>query len=110
MRYEERTWEWGELPHTAVSADGAEFSPRAESWRFRSGVREVFIDFNALEGCSLLLVSEFRRLMLWYVENRSASHAQGVYQRFLHFARFHKEYSGIEEITSDHIIRYRAAL
>lgn len=110
MRYEERRGEWGELPHMAVSADGAEFFPRAESWRFRSGVREIFIDFSALEGCSPLLVSEFRRLMLWYVENRSASHAQGVYQRFLHFARFHKEYSGIEEITSDHIIRYRAAL
>jgi len=62
MRYEERKGGWAELPHTAVSIDGAEFLTNEESWRFRSGVREVFIDFSALEGCSAKLVSAFRSL------------------------------------------------
>lgn len=110
MRYEERKGDWAELPHTAVSTDGAEFLTNAESWRFRSGVREVFIDFSALEGCSSKLVLAFRRLMLWYVQSRSASHAQGIYNRFLHFVRFHNKGEGIEEINVNHIIIYRAAL
>jgi len=110
MRYEERKGEWAESPHTAVSIDGAEFLTNEESWQFRSGVREFCIDFSALEGCSAQLVSAFRRLMLWYVQNRSVSHAQGIYYRFLHFVRFHNNGEEFEEITANHIISYRAAL
>jgi len=98
------------LSARARSFDGAEFDPRRDLWRFRSGLQVVNIDFGALQGCAPELAEAFRRLILWYVQNRSVSLASGIYNRFLHFTRFQGDGISIAEITAQQILDYRSSL
>jgi integrase len=110
MKSSSRQSEWADLPSVAYSSEGAEFDPRRYRWHFRSGVRDLSIDFSALEECSTPLLVSFRRLLLWYVENRSAALAEGVFQRFLHFVRSQPAGGAINEVTADQLLSYRASL
>lgn len=99
-----------ELPAKARSFDDVEFDPRQDVWRFRSGLQSIHIDLGALDGCSPELAAAFRRLILWYVQRRSASLANGIYTRFLHFVRSQVADTPIAEITASHILGYRSSL
>jgi len=98
------------VPAQARSFDGTEFDPRQDHWRFRSGLQEVNIDLLALRGRAPELVEPFRRLILWYVQSRSASLANVIYHRFLHFIRFQGDGFSIAEITARNILDYRSSL
>jgi integrase len=99
-----------ELPAKVRSFDDVEFDPRQDVWRFRSGLQNIDIDFGLLDGCSLDLTESFRRVMLWYVQRRSASLANGIYQRFLHFIKSQVSGSFTVEISADQILIYRSNL
>lgn len=99
-----------DLPQVACSAEGVEFDPRADLWRFRSGLQDLNIDVGEIERLAPNLIGSFRRLALWYVENRSTSLANGIYQRLLHFLRSQPGGRLAGSITAQQILTYRSGL
>lgn len=97
------------VPEEAISFDGVLFNPRLERWAIKSGLQHISIDFSALSVFDPELLHSFRMVMLWYVRNLSASLANGIYARTLHFARS-QSISIISEISAQHLLTYRGTL
>lgn len=96
----------------ARSRQGVEFDPRQMEWNFRSGVDQIRIEFELLRSAREPLSGSIRLLLLWYVENKSASLANTIFQRILHFLRWHPDGDGdgVREIGSADVLSYRAGL
>lgn len=101
-----------EIRSTARSRQGVDFDPRLAVWNFRSGVDQLQIDFELLRGAQEPLSGSIRSLLLWYVENKSASLANNTFQRILHFLRWRQSVNadGIGEIGAADLLGYRSSL
>lgn len=101
-----------QLRSRARSRQGVEFDPRQGEWNFRSGVDQLQIDFSLLHGAREPLSGSIRLLLLWYVENKSASLANNIFQRILHFLRWYQKAAGegAGEVGAADVLSYRASL
>lgn len=91
---------------------GATFSPRADQWAYRDGVHRVMLNFNALTGVTPALLASLKATLVWYAENRSASHLTNLFSRMDHFVEFLRKSRAdcIDNISSAELLSYRGSL
>ena len=92
-----------EVPEAAKSHDGYEFSPASDRWRLS---KEVTFSLRFLRDVSPETNLGFRLSLTRYAEERSASHARNMRERFAWFIRDTKASS----VTVDALINWRSQL
>ena len=99
------------LPQAARTRGGVLFDPTQDRWAYREGVRRLSIDL-AVVPLSPEMIMSLKRVLLWYAENRSMSHLEGMYGQFLRFARHLAANADhvVEQITDVDLLNYKASL
>lgn len=90
------------LPFIARTRGGITFDPAKKRWTYREGVKTVSINFDLIHGLSIVLQQSLKAVLLWYVENSSASHMENMFRRMVHFSHFfaQRATSPLNELTS----------
>ncbi len=100
-----------QLPITRTRG-GAIFDPNQERWSIREGHLAVSVNFarvTCLVAPSFLI--DFKKVLLWYAENKSIKHFENMFNRAEHLLR-HLAESGRENIfqlTGADILNYQSA-
>lgn len=92
----------------ARTKSGIEFDPSANTWAYRDGVNNIYLDFNQLPNSSRELRDSAKLVLTWYAENRSPDHLKNMFQRLQHFLRAASK--EILSITAVDLLNYRADL
>lgn len=100
------------LPERVHTRDGASFEPRSDFWTYRDGVHNVYLDFTLLVGLARDLEAALKTTLVWYAENRAASHMCNLFKRMEHFVGFLRSTRGgfITSISSVELLSYRSSL
>lgn len=101
-----------DLPKLARTRGGVVFDSTQDTWSYRDGVQNMFVDFTAVPKLSAGMRVSLKRALMWYAENASPAHMKNMYVQFLWFTRFIVS-SGtdvIECITSTDLLNYKASL
>jgi integrase len=100
------------LPAEARSRDGAVFDSRRSRWAFRTGTRNVSFNFELVRGIDESILPSFKAVILWYIENKSARHANGIFIKYRHlFLTLSTLYNcNISLIDCTAILNYKSAL
>jgi hypothetical protein len=69
------------LPSAATSSSGVTFNPRCDKWLIKDVARSAFFDFAALPAISADFARGMKKMLLWYVENRSIGYAHGIFEK-----------------------------
>lgn len=70
-------------PFIFIAEDG---NPRITPWSFRSGVTDIYLDFEALSAqLSPSLLLSYKLVQIWHCENRSARTVNTLHHRFCEF-------------------------
>lgn len=102
-----------ELPKKAISNAGFEFCPQDRIWEFADQSRRFRLNFDSFKGyCHPDLIHSFKKVLLFYIQNTSASHSRNIFWRFLYFIQSVADDSMnlLCNISSIHIINYKANL
>lgn len=100
------------LPAQLQTIAGDTVYPRAERWKFRNGIKVFSFNFKSVPLCAQGLIPAWKRVLIWYLQSRSAHHADAAFHRVLHLLRFIETVrpGPITEITPADILNYRDAL
>ncbi|OQP88184.1 hypothetical protein BTR14_01630 [Rhizobium rhizosphaerae] len=77
----------GLLPSSALTREGFEFDPTADTWRLQSLVGTCSFDFTKFPRLSPVLIRNVKYGLFKVLTNLSTSHARGIYGTFLLFYR-----------------------
>jgi len=98
------------LPAVSMSRGGGEFSPCEDVWILREGLGFKRIDFTSYPQLEPRLMGSLKMVLLWYANNRSASHVYNLHYRLiglLAFAAMNRD-GPISEISHVDLLNYRA--
>lgn len=102
------------LPAEVVSLEGCTISITDNKWAGREGVATLSLNFELIHGqISPRLMDSLKATLLWYVQNLSFNTVGATYDAFrslLHALRKNGQSEVLEEITAEHVLRYRALL
>lgn len=98
-----------DLPNSALTRAGLEYSPSSKSWAFRDGVRNISLRFDLLPPISNQLMLGLKKTLMWYLANRSSRTAEGHFHDFVKLARFisRTQPGPVSRITRNNLLEYR---
>lgn len=74
------------LPDEVNTLDGAVFNPRITPWAARSGAVDLYVNFDRLNNqLSAALLVAYKRVLIWYCENKSIRTVNSLHHRFCEF-------------------------
>jgi hypothetical protein len=82
----DRVPEW--FPEKIRTFSGDTFCPRENIWSFRTEGATFSFNFDLAPVFARPMVSAWKRTLIWYLQNKSAHHAKGAFERVLHLVRF----------------------
>lgn len=99
------------LPKSARSSGGVAFNPTDERWMLTDATRRnVVLDWERIQThVSVELLHSLKLTLLWYVENKSLSHASNIFSLLELFLR-HVAHDRLANISSAQVLNFRAAL
>lgn len=102
------------FPSEVVSLEGCTISITDNKWAGREGVATLSLNFDLIHGLiSPRLLDSLKAALLWYVQNLSlntVAAAYGAFRSLLYALRENGQSEVLEEITAEHVLRYRALL
>ncbi len=106
----DRVPEW--FPEKIRTFSGDTFCPRENIWSFRTEGATFSFNFDLAPVVARPMVAAWKRTLIWYLQNKSAHHAKGAFERVLHLVRFLSPgaVGAIPEITPTDILNYRSSL
>lgn len=101
-----------ELPERIRTLAGDTIYPNESRWAFRTEGTTFSFNFERCPPTAHGLVSAWKQVLIWYLKNKSAHHANSAFHRMLHLTRFlaGEEGDAIVEITPTDILNYRGCL
>lgn len=100
------------LPERCVTFNGYEFFPNEDMWRIPDCSRIYFFNFKTLRSlCANEIVQAMKKTCIWYLENRSPSHANNTFNQFKYMVEeLVSEGELLSHLSSHHIISYKGNL
>jgi integrase len=101
------------LPELAKSFQGKDFDPRLDKWVLRDAAIEVTFNWNEFNHLLKPKIAlEFKLALLWFVENRSVSHASNIFDAMKLLLKFNLEINRTSVATIDELLltRFRTHL
>jgi integrase len=99
------------LPESAITRSGFQFHPQDDKWIIADLSHNISLDFRKFDTyCDSGLIQAFKKVLLFYVEQKSASFSDNI---FFHFTKFVEGVTSdnlLSTINSTHIINYKATL
>jgi uncharacterized protein (DUF736 family)/integrase len=102
----------GELPQQIQTFAGDVVYPHDDRWAFRADGTTFSFNFEKIPTLARELVLSWKKVLIWYLQNKSAHHANSAFHRVLHLIRFLAEgrCDPIREIAPSDILNYRGVL
>lgn len=80
-------------------------------WSYRDGVNNVSLNWREFKNVSPRFLNSTKHVLLWYIQHRSPSHAQNLFNRLLHFIRAHSRWQQeLDQISVADILNYASSL
>lgn len=101
------------LPDHAVSLAGIEFNPQRDKWTLIDQASRVVIDWSKLaKYVDFQLLKSIKLTLLWYVENKSLSHAHNIHEKMIDFFStiFTDALDRFRDVKSKDIVNYHGSL
>ncbi len=100
------------LPEVAQTFEGYEFFPRSHVWKLTDlSDRRIFNFRSIANRVTPELITEFKYVMLWYLQNGSMTHAYIIYYRFVFFIRqIPYDRLPISRIGANDLINFKSTL
>ena len=100
------------LPESWRARNGHEFWPQDDFWKIPDTTREHVFNFASLrKSCSREMVQSCKRVLLWYVQSRSLSHATNMFAQLKGFLNFAGADGKLLYSISDvEIVNYKGSL
>lgn len=99
------------LPELAISKSGFQFYPQEDKWIIADLSHNIYLDFNKFgRYCDSDLVQAFKKVLLFYIEQKSASFSDNIFFYFWKFVEGVYSDKLLSTINSTHIINYKDKL
>lgn len=100
------------LPEEVWTLAGDVVHPGDDRWAFRAEGTTFSFNFQTIPPVAENIVLPWKRMLIWYLQNKSSHHANSAFHRVLHLVKFLAEGRSnyIDEITPADILNYRGSL
>jgi len=98
------------IPGIASTRNGLVFCPVDSRWAYRDGGLDFDLDFSSIKYVSDEFLARFKIALLWYVENKSPTHARNIFWHMKRFIEYISNTKIITEINDFDILNYRSHL
>ena len=99
------------LPNSYATRSGYQFTPEEEMWVIPDTSHTRYFNFQTLEPhCSDELVLTLKKALLWFLREKSTSHAHNMFCQFKYMVAATPKESPLEEISAAHVISYKGNL
>lgn len=100
------------LPESWRARNGHEFRPQDDFWKIPDTTSEHVFNFASLrKSCSREMVQSCKRVLLWYVQSRSLSHATNMFNQFKWFSNgVCRGGEPLRSVANTDIINYKGSL
>lgn len=99
------------LPERATTRSGIDFDPSSDTWRFRDGVVNVFLDFRQMNNTSEEFLLGLKAALMWNLQRYTSSYTEGIYRVMKSLVEFIFQSTGqsVSRIGFDNLVGYRSA-
>jgi len=99
------------LPETYQTRTGYTFCPLEDMWEIADVSHRRYFNFKSLEPyCTDELIYSFKKALLWFLREKSASHSHNMFNQFKRMAVETAGQSKLSHISGNHIISYTGNL
>jgi len=99
------------LPETCLTRAGSTFCPKDDMWEIPDISHRRYFNFKSLEPhCSDELIVVFKKALIWFLREKSTSHAHNMFNQFKRLAVNTSNKEKLTELTDIHIANYSGDL